>query len=191
MVTPSVMPSMMTSDPRAPSVVGRTPNGRRWPGRPALNASSTAAFFSSGTSWLAVPGPVATPVAVNTSVVWSWPVTARSTVTLTGLSKPALRGVPVKTRPLLPEMPDSVVPPVASLVSFAGASTIRSLIPMNRPRCPESMMIRLSSLPTGSGASGLISHEALVRSTACRVASRPARPTTAWSTPLALISISS
>ena len=32
MVTPSAMPSMMMSEPRAPSLVGATPNGSFWPG---------------------------------------------------------------------------------------------------------------------------------------------------------------
>ena len=83
-----------------------------------VNAASTAAFLSSGTCWSAVPAPVSTPVAVNTSVVWSGPATDRSTAMLTLSSKPAAFGVPVNTSPLLLEMPDSVVPPVASLVSL-------------------------------------------------------------------------
>src|ERR1700686_5467721 len=53
MVTPRVMPSIMTSEPRAPSLVGATPNGSFWPGRLVLNAPSTAAFLSSGTRWSA------------------------------------------------------------------------------------------------------------------------------------------
>ena len=52
------------------------------------------------------------------------------------------------------------------------------------------MMIRLSSLPTGSFASGPISHDASVRSIECSVASSDALPTSGWSTPLALISTS-
>ncbi len=38
MVTPSVMPSMMTSEPLAPSLVGATPKGSFCPGRLVLNA---------------------------------------------------------------------------------------------------------------------------------------------------------
>ncbi len=84
----------------------------------------------------------------------------RSTETLTRWSKFADFGVPLNTSPWLPEIPDSVVPPVALLVSCGGASTIRSVMPRYRPRCVESMMMRLSSLPTGSFASGLISQDA-------------------------------
>ena len=53
----------------------------------------------------------------------------RSIATLTRLSKWAASGVPLNTRAWLPEMPDLVVPPEASLVSLAGASTSRSRIP--------------------------------------------------------------
>ena len=87
-------------------------------------------------------------------------------------------------------MPDSVVPPVASLVSSAGAATARSLIPMKAPSRRESMMMRLSSLPTGRSASGRINQDASVSVTSCMVASRVTCPTTGWSTPLALISSS-
>ena len=92
---------------------------------------------------------MSTSVGVRTSVVLSGPPIDRSTDTLTRLSKSAAFGVPVNTRPWLSEIPDSVVTPVASLISREGASTIRSVMPMNRPRCAESMMMRLSSLPTG------------------------------------------
>ena len=97
---------------------------------------------------------------VNTSVAGSSGAMERSTETLTRWSKPADFGVPLNTRPWLSEMPDAVTPPVAVLVSLGGASTIRSVMPMYRPRCVESMMMRLSSLPTGSFASGLISQDA-------------------------------
>src|SRR5271166_2549406 len=130
MVNPVVMPSMMTSEPRAPWLVGATPNGSLWSGSWPANAASTASRLSSGTFWLAVFGPVSTPVGVNTSVVLSSPAIERSTETLTSLSKWADFGVPVNTRPWLPEIPDSVVPPLALLVSCGGASTIRSRIPM-------------------------------------------------------------
>ncbi len=110
------------------------PNGSFCPGRRLLNADSTAFSLSSGTVRSAVAGPVRIPVAVNTSVVLSGPVIDRSTETLTRCLKSAAFGVPVNTSPMLLEMPDSVVPPVASLVSFGGASTSRSLMPMNRPR---------------------------------------------------------
>ena len=95
---------------------------------------------------------------------------------LTFSSKPAAFGVPVNTSPRLLEMPDSVVPPVASLVSRGGASTSRSVMPMNRPTCVESMMMRLSSLPTGSSASGPISQDVSPRSIECRVASSETLP---------------
>ena len=52
-------------------------------------------------------------------------------------------------------------------------------MPMNRPTWVESMMMRLSALPTGSLASGRTSHDACVRSIECRVASSEALPTTA------------
>ena len=86
-VTPRVMPSMMTSEPRAPTVVGATPNGSRWLGSLALKACSTASRLSSGTGWSAVSGPVRTPVGVNTSVAWSSGAMDRSTETLTRWSK--------------------------------------------------------------------------------------------------------
>ena len=49
---------------------------------------------------------------------------------------------------------------------------------MNRPIWVESMMMRLSTLPTGSWASGPINQDASVRSIECRVASTEALPTT-------------
>ena len=49
---------------------------------------------------------------------------------------------------------------------------------MNRPTCVESMMMRLSALPTGSFASGLTSHDVPPRSIECSVASSEAFPTT-------------
>src|SRR5574340_659753 len=128
-VTAWVTPSMITSEPRAPWLVGTTPNGSFCCGRLPRNAASTASRRSSGTGWLAVSGPVKMPVGVNVSVVRSPSAMDRSTETLTRLPKPADLGVPVNTRPRLPEIPDSVVPPVASLVSAGGASTIRSRMP--------------------------------------------------------------
>ena len=68
-VTPVVMPSTMMSEPRAPSLVGATPKGSFIPGILVSNAARTAAFLSSGTAWSAVPAPVSTSVALNTSVV--------------------------------------------------------------------------------------------------------------------------
>ena len=41
MVSPSAMPSMMTSDPRAPSLVGAIPNGSLCPGSVVLKAGES------------------------------------------------------------------------------------------------------------------------------------------------------
>ncbi len=86
-----------------------------------VKAFSTAAVLSSGTGSSAVPGPVSTPVAVMTSVLPSASATVRSTATLTRSWKSAAVGVPVKISPSPLEIPDSVVPPVASLLSRCGA----------------------------------------------------------------------
>ena len=85
----------------------------------------------------------------------------------------------MKTSPLLLEIPDSVVPPVALLVSLVGASTRRSGMPMKRPRWVESMMMRLSTLSTGNWVFASISQESLGTSTEYNVASNDAFPTTA------------
>lgn len=77
------MPSMMTSDPRAPTVFGTTPNGSFWLGSLLAKACSTASRLSSGTGWSAVSGPVTTAVGVITKVARSSEATDRSTKTLT------------------------------------------------------------------------------------------------------------
>ncbi|SKV28260.1 Uncharacterised protein [Mycobacteroides abscessus subsp. abscessus] len=81
-----------------------------------------------------VEGPVTTDVATSCRSVLSGPPTDTSTETVTLCWNSPVLGVPVNSRPVPVEMPDSVVPPVASFCSRGGGSTARSLIPMNRPR---------------------------------------------------------
>ena len=97
-------------------------------------------------------------------------------------------GVPVNTRPWLSEMPDSVVPPVASFESLVGASTSRSLMPMKRPTWVESTMMRLSSLVEVNLASGPINQDLGVATMSYSVASMDALPTTGCATAAALTS---
>ena len=106
---------MMMSEPRAPrwSAPGRTAaSGRQAGGERGQHRGRLVL----GDLLVGGAAPVST-VAVNTSVVRSGPAMDRSTAMLTFLSKSAALGVPVNTSPRLLEMPDSVVPPVASLVS--------------------------------------------------------------------------